>query len=118
MGGPTRRRRWRRRLEKAVGDERKLPEKASFVQHHSFDSPRASSVFRATQLKVGLEWAPSLTLRRHFHHRLMLGLVGVVVVAMGRWVYRELHTRTWFSEFLWPRGLSVPELCFGGAVSG
>jgi len=90
--------------KKAVGDARKLPEKSSFVQHHSFDSPRASSVFRATQLKVGLEWAPSLTLRRHFHHRLMLYLTVVVVVAMGREVYAELHTRTWFSEFC---GLAV-----------
>jgi len=90
--------------KKAVGDQRKLPEKSSFVQHHSFESPRASSVFRATQLKVGLEWAPSLTLRRHFHHRLMLYLVTVLVVAMGREVYAELHTRTWFSEFC---GLAV-----------
>ena len=90
--------------KKAVGDARKLPEKSSFVHHNSFDSPRASSVFRATQLKVGLEWAPSLTLRRHFHHRLMLYLVTVLVVAVGREVYAELHTRTWFSEFC---GLAV-----------
>ena len=55
-------------------------------------------------MKVGLEWAPSLTLRRHFHHRLMLYLVTVLVVAMGREVYAELHTRTWFSEFC---GLAV-----------
>jgi hypothetical protein len=92
--------------KKAVGDERKLPEKSSFTRKHSFDSPRASSGlgFRATQLKVGLEWAPSLTLRRHFHHRLMLYVVVVLVVAMGREVYAELHTRTWFSEFC---GLAV-----------
>ena len=102
----TRPRKWRRRLERAVGDERKLPEKSSFTRKHSFDSPRASSGlgFRATQLKVGLEWAPSLTLRRHFHHRLMLGLVVVLVVAMGRWVYAEIHSRTWLADFC---GLAV-----------
>ena len=34
----------------------------------------------------------------------MLYLVTVLVVAMGREVYAELHTRTWFSEFC---GLAV-----------
>ena len=100
--------------KKAVGDERKLPEKSSFTRHHSFDSPGASSVFRATQLKVGLEWAPALTLRRHFHHRLMLGLVGVLVVAMGRWVYAEIHSRTWLADFC---GLAVDVVASGALAA-
>jgi hypothetical protein len=102
--------------KKAVGDERKLPEKSSFTRKHSFDSPRASSGlgFRATQLKVGLEWAPALTLRRHFHHRLMLGLVAVLVVAMGRWVYAEIHSRTWLADFC---GLAVDVVASGALAA-
>merc|ERR1712159_847728 len=78
--------------------------------------PRASSGlgFRATQLKVGLEWAPSLTVRRHFHHRLMLGLVVVLVVAMGRWVYAEIHSRTWLADFC---GLAVDVVASGALAA-
>ena len=81
-----------------------LPSKPSFADE--------SSGFRATRLQVGLEWAPSLTLQRHFHHRLLLGVVLCLVLALGRLVYAEIAS-SWGQVFAHVCGHAVVVFMIG-----
>jgi len=81
-----------------------LPSKPSFADE--------STGFRATQLKVGLEWAPSLTLQRHFHHRLLLGVVLCLVLALGRLLYAEIAS-SWGQVFAHVCGHAVVVFMIG-----
>ena len=47
------------------------------------------------------------------HRRHRRGLLVVLVVAMGRWVYAEIHSRTWLADFC---GLAV-EVVASGALA-